>query len=243
MPEEIILTDDYPDWIDQIDLPDLVGEVGELSEFMPYAKYIVGAYRWYRSLRAKRFLQSMSRAADGMDDEEKAKLEKILKSKEGGELLAEFVKSILNTSSKSAITAMALLYADVEEGNYSTDFKLSAVNALEGISEQSIDAFLELSSVDTFIPALNLPNVPYPVVIASDGLIDKLNPPARDILGPPDSRVIIISDLIRRGLLLPDFASARLGDGGVGLTYGISDEITKFVQLIQSARSLLPIVD
>jgi len=242
MPNEIVDTGgDYPEWIDRIDLPDLIGEAGELSKYMPYAKYVVGAYRWYRGYRARHFLKSLSTAADSFDKDGKARLEELLRSKEGGELLSEFVKTILNTSSKSAITAMALLYADVYGEKYSTEFKLSAVNAFEGISEQSIDAFLALSSVDSFIHALNLPKVPYPVAIASDKLISGLSSPAKEILEPPEIRVTIISDLIRRGLLLPDFASARLGDGGVGLTFGISDFVYKFVELMQRARSLLPL--
>ena len=241
MPRELMPVDnDYSDWIDQIALPDLVGEVGDLAEFLPYAKHVVGAYRWFRGWRVKQFLRALSKTAESMDDNAKVQLEAILKSKEGAEILADYVKAILHTSSKSAIAALALLYSDVNDESYSKNFKLSAVTAFEGISEHSIDAFLELSCVDSFIPKENQPNVPYPVAVANDGLIDRLNPPAKDLLRSPDSRVIIISDLIRRGLLLPDFATARWSDGGVGLTFGVSDEVTKYVELIQRARELHP---
>jgi hypothetical protein len=241
MPEKIIpFEPNYEDWIEQIDIPNLVGEVGDLTEYVPYVKYVFGAYRWFKTLRAKHFLRALSKSAEKMDEEDKSRLQDILKSKEGAEILADYVDVILRTSSKSAIAALALLYSDVKEQRYSLSFKLAAITVLEGISEQSIDAFLELLEVNTFIPNKNQSNVPYPVAVASDDLINSLNSPVRELLKPPETRITIISDLIRRGLLLPDFVSSRWSDGDFYLTFGVSEEVKKYADLIRKARQLLP---
>lgn len=178
-------------------------------------------------------------AVGEMPEAKKKAFEDLLKSNEGGEILAEYLDTVLRTSSKTAIAALAILYADTDHKRYSPDFKLAAAIALEGISEQKVDAFLDLSQANDFIPANNQPNPPYPVAVANDKFIDAL-PTTAGLLRPPATRAAIISDLINRGLLLPDYASSRWGDGGVGLTFGVSDTTEKFARLLREARSILP---
>ena len=229
----------YADWIEALDIEDVASEVTDIAEFAPYVKYVVGAYKWYRTWRAKRFLRALRTAADEMPEAKKKALDRLLKSNEGGEILAQYVDSVLRTSSKTAIVALALLYADADHETYPREFKLAAALALEGISEQEVDAFLDLSQVTDFIPARNQPNPPYPVAVANDKLIDSF-PNTAEFLRPPATRVAVVNDLINRGLLLPDFASARYSDGGVGPTYGVSDATRKFAGLLNAARALLP---
>ncbi|HLF37376.1 MAG TPA: hypothetical protein VI520_05525 [Anaerolineales bacterium] len=229
----------FAQWIEEVDLGDLADEAGELAEVAPYLKYVVGAYRWYRSFRARQFLRSLSSATQSFTSEQRQKFEQVIKSDIGSELLADYAEKVLRTSSRTAIAALALLYADVDDVTYSREFKRATMIALEGISEDRIDAFVELSQVDEFIPDKNLPNVPYPVAVANDKLIAALSPEARELLESPELRITIISDLIRRGLLMPDFASARLGDGGVGMTFGITQQTARLRSVILHARQLL----
>ena len=229
----------YGEWIEEIDLGDLADEAGELAEVAPYLKYVVGAYRWYRGFRARQFLRSLSGATQTFTGKQREKFEQVIKSDIGSELLADYAEKVLRTSSRTAIAALAMLYADVDDVTFSPEFKRATMIALEGISEDLIDAFVELSQVDEFIPDENLPNVPYPVAVANDKLIATLSSEAQKLLEPPVLRIMIISDLIRRGLLMPDFGSARLSDGGVGLTFGIAEQTGNLRDVIIQARQLL----
>lgn len=229
----------FEEWIEKTPLVDLIGEATDLAEFTPYVKAVLGAVSWFRRKRAKAFLKSLKGAADSLPPEKREALEKLMRSKLGAAILSEYAESVIRTSSETAIAAMALLYADAENEVYSPEFKLAAAISLRGISEREVDVFVALSGVDEFITAKNQPELPYPVAIANDGLASKY-PELADVLEPPESRVAVVRDLIGRGLFLPDFASARLGDGGVGVTFGIGAWAHMYRELLMRARSLLP---
>ena len=229
----------FEEWLDNTELAELVGEAADLAEYLPYVKGILGAVGWFRRKRAKLFLKSLKRAADELTPQKKKAFERLLRSTAGAAVLSEYAESVIRTASKSAIAAMALLYSDVENELYSLDFKLSAALALQGISERQVDVFLALSSVEDFITPDNQPELPYPVAIANDELASSF-PELAGVLEPPESRVALVRDLIARGLFLPDFASARYGEGGVGVTFGLGDSTLKYQELLLRARALMP---
>jgi hypothetical protein len=236
-----ILPEDEPfeEWLEKTPIVDLIGEATDLAEFTPYVKAVLGAVSWFRRKRAKAFLRSLKDAADGLPPDKREALDKVMRSKAGAAILSEYAESVIRTSSETAIAAMALLYSDSENEIYSPQFKLAAAISLRGISEREVDVFLALSGVKEFITAKNQPELPYPVAIANDGLVTNF-PGLADVLGPAESRVAIVHDLIGRGLLLPDFASSRYGDGGVGVTFGIGAWSHTYRELLTRARSVIP---
>jgi len=227
----------FGEWIEGLDLPELVGDFADLAEYAPYVRSAVGAYKWFRLQRFKHFLNSLGKSVEALPDAKKNQFRAIITSEAGGEILSEFVDSVLRTSSQTAISALALLYADAGGERYSASFRLSACIALEGLSDQEVDAFVALCNPELAITAKN---PPYPVVIASDGLLPKLPPSVQALLSPPQARVAIINALMRRGMFLPDFAAGRLGDGGVGVGFGLSETSYQYRDLLIRARSLLP---
>jgi hypothetical protein len=120
----------YSDWLDALDLDGIVSELTDLAEYLPYAKAMVGAYHWYRSLRAKKFLRALGTSADRSSPKDKADFQRVIRSKEGGEVLAQYVDTVLQTSSETAIAALALLYADTNNERHNSDFKVGAALAL-----------------------------------------------------------------------------------------------------------------
>lgn len=232
----------YETWLESLELAEYVGEATDLAEFIPYVKSFVGAVSWFRRYRARAFLKSLKHTADEFSDDKREKFEKVLRSKEGAEILAEYAETAIRTASITAIAALALLYADTENEMYSPEFKLSSALAFQGLTDSHIDAFLALSKADNFISEENLPNMPYPVVVASDNLVASLDD-YPDHMVTAETRVSLINDLISRGLLLPDYASARLGDGGVGVTFGVGESTEKYRQLLLKAKTLLPLLE
>lgn len=229
----------FEEWLEKTPLVELIGEAADLAEFTPYVKAVLGAVSWFRRKRAKDFLRSLKRAADDLPPEKRDAFQKVLKSRAGAAILSEYAESVIRTASETAVASMALMYSDAENEIYSTEFKLAAATALRGISEREVDVFIALSGVDEFITSENQPELPYPVAIANDGLVSQFSELA-DVLAPAETRVAIVRDLIARGLLLPDFASARYGGGGVGVTFGIGEWASKYRELFIRARSLLP---
>ena len=146
----------------------------------------------------------------------------------------------MRTSSNTAIVAFDLLYIDADSEKYSPSFKLAAILALEGISEERINAFIELSQCKENVPLNDAPEVFYPIVVLNDRLVEGLSEDIRDLLKTLELRVAIVSDLIKRGLLLPDYASGRWGDEDVDhYYYGISGQSKSFRELLIKARKFL----
>jgi hypothetical protein len=233
-PDEVFNT-----WLESAEVQDIVDDAADLGEIVPYLKHALAAYQFVRRQRVKWFLRSLKNATDELSPKKKEAFDRMINSTAGAEVLADYTDKVVRTSSKTASAALAILYADVDDKLYSPEFKLSAAIALEGISEEAIDSFLLLSDVKIFVPSENQPEAPYPVVIANDKLISDLNE-SLQILIDKETRVALIQDLINRGLFLPDYGGARLGDGGVGITFGIGEISKRFLILLSKARSFLP---
>jgi hypothetical protein len=148
---------------------EVIDEYSDLLKVAPIAKYVVGAYRWIRTWRIKTFIRALNTAADDLSAEDREKLDKYLSSKPGLEILADFADAAVRSRSPTAIAALALLYADMKDQRYSKDFKAAAAHALEGISEDVVEAFLLLISNEQSIP--HVPGTPYPVMVLQDSVV------------------------------------------------------------------------
>ena len=229
----------FEEWLEKIPLLEFIGEAADLAEFTPYVKPVLGAVIWFRRKRVKDFLRSLKRADDDLPPEKRDTFQRLLKSRAGAAIVSEYVESVIRTASETAVAAMALMYSDAENEIYSPEFKLAAATALRGISEREVDVFIALSGVVEFRTSVKQPEPPYPIAIADDELVSQF-PELADVLAPAETRVAIVRDLIARGLLLPDFASARWGGGGADVPFGIGEWASKYRELFIRARSLLP---
>jgi hypothetical protein len=182
--------------MEQLDLDKLIDQVPELAEYVPYLRAVYAAGKWIRNERAKHFLRSLKAAAETLPPERKAEFERRLSSAAEAEILSDYADTVLETASKTATAALALLYADVGDIDYPKPFKVAAVLALHGITEEEVDAFLKLSSAQKFVGPKNQPSLPYPVAVANDQLIADLHITS-GALASPESRVAVVNDLVR----------------------------------------------
>jgi len=220
------------------EISEFLSEYDELVKLLPYAKHAIAVYKLVRLKRMELFLRSLDKVAERMTPEQRKQLEKILNSEMGQHILAEYVDSLIRTSSQTAIVAFAFLYADVENSQYSLIFKQQAALSLSGISEELVALFLALSG--------NLQDLkkddqgPFPVYFCGEKFIrDSNDATLQAHFGIPDALTAAIYELIQRRLLIPDYASSRFGGAEWHVPFGFSKSSEQFAKLLLRARRIL----
>ena len=95
-------------------------------------------YQWLRDRRFKAFLSGLNGAVDELPREDRERFESYINSERGGELLADFAEQAVRTRSKTALAALAVLFADPHAD---AERKTETAVALDGVSEQILDVF------------------------------------------------------------------------------------------------------
>lgn len=179
------------------------GADSELAEAIPYFEKAYKAYRWVKSWRMKCFIKSLGKAAESLGEREKQRLDEIIASQEGAELLTQYADSVLKTSSKTAITALALLYADQDDSTYSEEFKRQACTSLDGISDHEVGFFLELLNACENMRDDQYSDSPYPLYDLAQ--VEEKSASLNNLEESYEEKVVIVNSLIRRGILLPKY--------------------------------------
>ena len=218
------------DIIQNIDPDDLEG----LSKLVPYVKQAISAYQWVKQKRMTLFLKTLAKSEENLTEYQKEKLQKILSSEDGKELLAEYADSVIRTSSRTGIAALAILYGDVDDKKFRGAFKSLAALSLEGISEEAVDLFLALSEGQRFSKLVD-DKGPYKIYFCDNHFLSYF-PDLNYLLNQPAEIVAITNDLIRRRLLVPDHAYSRIGGGEVSIPFGLSETSILFQKLLKLAR-------
>jgi hypothetical protein len=198
--------------------------------------------------RLDEFLRALRHAEGELDLEHKNELEELLSSTSGQELLTDYADTILRTSSRIAISALGILYANRDRKDFPDSFRRNACEGLFEISDDLVETFLALVLHAT--KALSGSGSGPVVHQVAEGAIDRGGPyvvvllkgdqTANAVGRPLESLIVAVRRLTERGLLLPDHAGsgARFG-GATSLTFGIGDETRRYERLLRSARSRL----
>lgn len=225
---------------------DAIQAIGTDLEVLPYFGPLKAAHRSRTKLRLHHFLNSIGRGEADTSPEGRARLAEELRSDAGQEMLADFADTVVRTGSRIAVAALGLLYARRDWREIDDRFRRQACEALDGISDDLVRLYLALlTDVDAILGKgrSGTPGVhplgqgvaiddsgPYPVLIVN-------RPELRERTGIEDTAAVAgVSFLIRRGLLLPDWASARMSNG---LAFGIGSETRQFQQLLGEAQRLV----
>ncbi len=91
--------------------------------------------------RADLFYRSLDATVGAVGDQRR-QLENFMGSEVGRELLGDFARSLIETSSRVAVSALAILYADYTDTVYRKSFKIGACWALRGVRDDTIELFL-----------------------------------------------------------------------------------------------------
>ncbi|MEZ8051767.1 hypothetical protein [Vibrio atlanticus] len=153
-----------------------------------------------------------------------------LDSSEGQDLLSDYVNNALNTSSQTVIMAYALLYCNDADFSFTASEKHSIVSALQGISDELVLLFVELSKLDpthendAFKRVLVTNQVGWQIQHGGNLYVD-------------------IAELIRRGLLLLDPKSATFESSEWNIAFGLSPLALQCVKLLEKSAELLKITN
>jgi hypothetical protein len=218
-----------PDQLSEID-----DELKDLSELVPYAKHILKAYKWAKKRRMIHFLKTLNQEIHSWDEKQKDKFKKHIQSDEGAGLLSEYSDTVLNTSSLIGISALALLYGDIESKIYDPAFKLKACYAIEGASDEIIGIFLLLLS----LPIRTRKEQPYNMHFIEEKDINDSHE-LSELVGQPENIFGIVHDLIRRGMLLPDHTPNRISNETWRCIYGSAATSQNFKNLFVRAKEAI----
>lgn len=213
-------------------------DYGDLLGVVPYADQVVAAYRLVRSRRVRSFLIGLEAAVTAQSDDARARFQGYIDSPTGRALLADFVEFALRARTRTAIAAVALLYADHDAERHSGEFKSSALEALEALSDRHIDAFLLLLAHQEALSKTG-DEGPYQVLaLRADVVAGNPHLSAWSLDG--QRWLTAVADLVARDLMLQDWAAgSRLGDGKWVTYFGFSEDSLKFHRLLVEARALV----
>jgi hypothetical protein len=172
------------------------------------------------------FLKSIDFSTKPLFQAEKDKFDKYVNSKIGRELLAEYSDTVLRTSSEVAIVALGILYANTESEFYNFEFKRIACRAMEGETDILLEGFIFLCELDP-----KPEKGPYLLHLLTQEFIES-NPQAKEIIGSAEDAFALVDHLIRKGMLLPDHVSSRIGGDKWFINYGVTDISIKIKDLI-----------
>ena len=191
------------------------------------------AYQARQEERVESFFRCIELRYEVMQESERAELEKVLNSDDGKKILASYVDAITQTSSDRVRMAVALLYCQDTDFQFSEHEQVQFINGVAGITDHMIDFYLMAVSQEEIKG-----NLPYEKRIIREIELDKL--PMENL----DGEIVYsyVNELIRRGLLLPepeDGSMEMYHSENWSISFGTSKRIIKMSRLISKADMLL----
>lgn len=216
---------------DKQQLVDLSADVlGQLLDEIPWANKLVKAFRAGQFFRAERFIRGLDAIEKNGTAKDKQKLEEVLESKYGQQVLNEYLDTVLSSSSPTATYTLALFYADIDNQDFSEKTKRLICEGLRGIPEDLVEFFLAVYEHYHGKPTMD--KEPYSVHFLR--LSQLYSSPLK--LSSFQELSIQAHALIRRGIFLPDYASGRLGGGERSVTIGIGELTCEFYRALKNGR-------
>ncbi|WP_050907958.1 hypothetical protein [Vibrio harveyi] len=184
------------------------------------------AYDNSRKRKIDTFMKYVDARYEVMSVDERDQLIRYLETDEGQDLLSDYVTNALNTSSKTVVMAYALLYCDDADFGFTASEKRSIVSSLQGISDELVSLFIELSKIkpthefEMFNRVLVTHHVGENIEHGGNLYVD-------------------VADLIRRGLLLSDPKPNVTDSNDWNIAFAISPLAMQCVRLLEKSESLL----
>lgn len=190
------------------------------------------ARRKQQEKRLEEFARCVELRYEYMSTEDQQGLHSFIESEAGQQKIEKFTQVILEASSQIVLMATALLYCRDKELNFSNEEIATFVRAVSSITEETLDLFIPLAgatlSKDEYVYSrVTLTNNNYAEEVGGHVNIENL--------------YFSISDLVRRGLLLPDPAPGGLTSTKEdwSISYGISSFTYRVAALFRKASVFL----
>ena len=192
-----------------------------------------GVYRNRQKQRIREFLEYIDLRYESMTPEEQEKLNQHINSEFGQDILADYIDSILKTSSKRARMAVALLFCRDIDFNFNETETRTFVSAMNGMTDDLLDFFLEVSILET-----KKEDFPYPRAGIHDKIFERFS-----LKGWDEEAIFVnVTELIQLKILLPDpmTHSNSFGSGtGWAIWFGLTRTSTKIASLVRKAEALI----
>ena len=107
------------------------------------------AYEASRKRKRDTFFNNVDVRYELLSIDDQKKLLSYINTEEGQNLVFDYVNAVINTPSKTVNMALALLYCNDPDFNFTDDDKRDIVFSLTGISDCIIDIFIELTQQPT----------------------------------------------------------------------------------------------
>jgi len=205
----------------------------EFFEKIPYAKETLAVWVMYRKRRIGIFLKSIDKASGTMSGKDKEQFNDYISSPFGRELLMEYSDSVLSTSSLIAISALGIIYADINNEIYTDDFKRITCRSLQGVTDGLIEAFILLCDLK-----LKTEKGPYPLCKLDEDEFES-SESLKDRIETSEDAFACIAELIRRGMFLPDHIPSRIAGGKWFINFGVTKTSLEIKKLLLRAKILL----
>lgn len=189
------------------------------------------AYQFRQNQRVDSFFKCVELRYEYMTHEQQQELNKTISSESGQDILASYVDAITQTSCERVRMAVALLYCQDSDFDFTQADQRAFVSGVGGITGHLVD-FLLLAVRQECIPG----HYPYSRHIIQQAQLGNLSIEGLD----GETIYVYINDLVRRGLLLPEPAVGILGDeGNWFIGFGTSEKVQKFARLLAKSGELL----
>lgn len=213
-----------------------VDDYADLAKVVPIVKSVMTAHKFVRGRRLRSFFNALDAGTKRLSPEERARFEDYLRSDSGAEFLADYADRVMRSQSQTVAVAFAILCSDPDHFRFPLDFKVTALRALEGLDDVSIDGLLAL-----FANRQRLDDVPseaYAVHSISSETIATAHHLQK---WSPDGKrwVSLLNDFLTRGILVPDSSSGmRLSDENATWTvrFAFTTNSDLFAELLETAR-------
>jgi len=193
--------------------------------------FLSHSYQSRQRKRVETFLKCVDLRYSSMSLEDRKTLDEYIHSDIGQDILAEFADSITQTSSETVQMALALLYCNDTEHDFSDAETKTFVAAMIGMTDDLIDFFLEVSTLDQQAAT------PYNRAGIHSNNVERFSQRGWN----EETIYVYTNDLIRSHFLLPDpVTSFGYHDPDKwGLWFGITDRTLKVARLISKAKMLI----
>lgn len=204
----------------------------------PIAKSIFGglkkARNLYQQYRLELFLATINSEVENLNAEQQTEINNLLDQEITKKLLADYAAAIINTSSDIVLRALALLFINDQQFNFSSQEKARFVTCANGLDDLKANLFIKLSN----LYKLNTDTV-YPVYVISHQNFNSL-----DLGVEIDELFAYTGDFFKRGLLLRDprgdFGSNfhTHKDSDWSICFGLSATLQRYAALLRKAKLL-----
>jgi len=213
-----------------------IDEYEGLLQTMPLIGKAYKVYRWVHRRRLEGFLQALDYEIGREGDSARERLDQLLGSEEGAEVLADFAATAVRNSSRTVGAALAVLYTDTDHATYNVEVKAGLCQAVDGMSDRLVEMFLALTEVETSDLAHGEQDE-FPVYHLDNLLVR--NPSIKTIAPTVAEQTAMVEDLQGRGLLLRERASRWGGPGGSSITYGFGPLTGHARRVLRRAKGVL----